>query len=221
MGEGAHWPVVFVDNFNRSTLGAGWSPYTGRPGSDPRTWWDPSMVWLSHGALVLAGAPSKSHANLWRTGAVSRWRTPQTYGRWEIRFRAPASRVLSYHFLLWPQSENWPPEIDIAEGYSRARTNSSAFIHWRDDDGRRQQRGFRVEGDFTQWTTVAVEWTPDAVRFFRNGVEYGAVTGQAVPHEPMFLALQTETRLARELPSGATPTQFVWVDWVRVRAYPG
>lgn len=212
------WSTVFFDDFDRSALGPEWSAYTGRPSSDPRTWWDPTMVWLSNGSLVLAGAPSTGHTNLWRTGAVSNWKAAQTYGKWEVRFRTHASQVLSYHFLLWPQAESWPPEIDIAEGYSRERTNSQSFVHWIDESGARQQTSFSTNGNFSEWNTVAVEWTPDAVRFSLNGEYYGEATGLAVPHEPMFLALQTETRLAASLQGQSTQTQFVWVDWVRISA---
>lgn len=215
------WSTVFFDDFDRSSLGADWSAYTGRPSSDPRTWWDPTMVWLSNGSLVLAGAPSTGHTNLWRTGAVSNWKTTQTYGKWEARFRTHASQVLSYHFLLWPQAESWPPEIDITEGYSRERTNSQSFLHWIDESGVRQQTTFSVNGNFSEWNTVAVEWTPDMVRFSLNGQAYGEATGLAVPHEPMFLALQTETRLAVSLQEQSRQTQFVWIDWVRISALDG
>ncbi|KUF06071.1 glycoside hydrolase family 16 protein [Leucobacter sp. G161] len=212
------WSTVFFDDFDRNSLGADWSAYTGRPSSDPRTWWDPTMVWLSNGSLVLAGAPSTGHTNLWRTGAVSNWKAAQTYGKWEVRLRTHASQVLSYHFLLWPQAESWPPEIDIAEGYSRERTNSQSFLHWVDESGTRRQTSFSVNGNFSEWNTVAVEWTPNAVRFFLNGQAYGEATGLAVPHEPMFLALQTETRLAASLQGQSRQTQFVWIDWVRISA---
>lgn len=213
-----NWSTVFFDDFDRSSLGADWSAYTGRPSSDPRTWWDPTMVWLSDGSLVLAGAPSTGHTNLWRTGAVSNWKAAQTYGKWEVRFRAHASQVLSYHFLLWPQAESWPPEIDITEGYSRERTNSQSFLHWIDESGTRQQTSFSVNGNFSEWNTVAVEWTPDVVRFSLNGQAYGEATGLAVPHAPMFLALQTETRLAGSMQGQSRQTQFVWIDWVRISA---
>lgn len=212
------WSTVFFDDFDRSSLGTDWSAYTGRPSSDPRTWWDPTMVWLSNGSLVLAGAPSTGHTNLWRTGAVSNWKAAQTYGKWEVRFRTHASQVLSYHFLLWPQAESWPPEIDIAEGYSRERTNSQSFLHWVDESGIRRQTSFSVNGNFSDWNTVAVEWTPNAVRFSLNGQAYGEAAGLAVPREPMFLALQTETRLAASLQGQSRQTQFVWIDWVRISA---
>ena len=101
--------------------------------------------------------------------------------------------VLSYHFLLWPKSEKWPPEIDIAESFDGDRQSVQGFVHWRDAGGVRRKTTTSVAADFRDWRTVGVEWTPEAVRFTLDGVEWGVVTGAAVPHEPMWLALQVET----------------------------
>lgn len=211
--SGAVGPLVFSDDFARTTLGTQWAAYTGRPSSDSRVQWARSQVSVNGSALVLTGTPQAS--GMWLTGGVSNWRSAQTYGRWEIRFRATASEALSYHFLLWPQSERWPPEIDIAEGFTANRSRSDAFVHWLDDAGDRQRNAFSVAGNFTVWNTVSVDWTADAIVFALNGVEYGRVTGDAVPHEPMFIALQTETQIGG---SPTTGTHRVEIDWVRIYA---
>ncbi len=211
--DATEWEEVFFDDFTRTSLGSNWSRYTGQPSSDPRTRWDASRVTLSGGSLVLSGVPRNDGSGNWLTGGVSNWQQARTYGRWDIRFRALRSDVLSYHLLLWPQSENWPPEIDIAEGFRADRSLNEAFIHWRNAAGARERAHFSVAGDFTTWHTVSVEWSEDEVRFLLDDVEYGSVTGAAVPHEPMFLALQTETQVGG---SRAGSTDRIEVDWVRI-----
>ncbi|GGM25139.1 MULTISPECIES: glycoside hydrolase family 16 protein [Micromonospora] len=213
---GGDWPVVFADDFDGPALGPNWSVYTGQPSSDPRTRWHRDQVAVRDGALVLSGRPRLDEPGRWHTGGVSNWRQARTYGRWDIRFRAPASPVLSYHFLLWPSSERWPPEIDIAEGFTATRQRAEAFVHWRDpQDGGRRKTQFTAVADYTRWHTVSVLWTPEVVCWSLDGTPFGAVTGDAVPHEPMWLALQTETQV------GGTATEGdhrVEIDQVRISA---
>ena len=215
-GAGEGWPVVFADDFDNPVLGPNWSVYTGQPSSDPRTRWHRDHVAVRDGALVLSGQPRPDGSGLWYTGGVSNWRQARTYGRWDIRFRAPASPVLSYHFLLWLSSERWPPEIDIAEGFTATRQRAEAFVHWRDPDGGgRRRTQFTAVADFTQWRTVSLLWTPEMVCWSLDGNPFGVVTGAAVPHEPMWLALQTETQV------GGTATEGehrVEIDQVRISA---
>ncbi|WP_326553934.1 glycoside hydrolase family 16 protein [Micromonospora sp. NBC_01813] len=213
---GEPWPVGFVDDFDDATLGPNWSVYTGQPSSDPRTRWHRNQVTVRDGALVLSGQPRPDGSGLWFTGGVSNWRQARVYGRWDIRFRAPASPVLSYHFLLWPQAERWPPEIDIIEGFTETRQRAETFVHWVDPDGGGRRRAqFTAQADFTQWRTASVVWTPDAVCFSVDGAPVGAVTGAAVPHEPMWLALQTETQVGGTATGGE---HYVEVDQVRISA---
>jgi beta-glucanase (GH16 family) len=128
--------------------------------------------------------------------------------------------VLSYHFLLWPKSEKWPPEIDIAESFDGDRQSVQGFVHWRDAGGVRRKTTTSVAADFRDWRTVGVEWTPEAVRFTLDGVEWGVVTGAAVPHEPMWLALQVETHACPSSQACRGPAaSVVEVDWVQVDSW--
>jgi hypothetical protein len=217
------WSAVYQDDFD-GPLAQRWTKYTGRPKSDPRARWDPAKVRVAGGALVLDGAPTRDKAGTWATGGVSNSADPMTYGRWQIRYRATPSSVLSYHFLLWPRSERWPPEIDIAEGFVADRSRVDAFVHWVDAGGvrRKEQRQLPVHAD--RWDVVGLEWSPDAVVFTRNGRPWARITGDAVPHEPMWLALQTETQVCRpgaRCPYDPAAPPRVEIDWVKVDAYRG
>ncbi|MGC0363552.1 hypothetical protein ABH922_001536 [Rhodococcus sp. 27YEA15] len=183
------WKQIFTDDFNRCELGSSWSAYSGQPGGNPQGWWDESMVGVHDGKLQLRSERTSSG---WISGGVSNYPVTQLYGRWEIRMRADPSDDISYHMLLWPQQDQWPPEIDFAESVSGTRDEMSAFLHWV-DHGRNDKKGVSTTGDFAQWHTVGVEWGPGIVRYLLDGQVWSeAHSDLMVPDLPMWLGLQTE-----------------------------
>jgi licheninase len=71
--------------------------------------------------------------------------------------------------------------------------------------------------DYTKWHTIAVEWTPDALRFFLDGRQVGVITDN-VPQEKMWLGMQTAQGqlYAGIVPDGSIPTIDFLADWVEV-----
>lgn len=224
----AGWREVFRDDFDAATLADTWEAFDGRPSSDDHVHWLPSMARVDDGALVLSGAPAFGG---WATGAVSGWRMPRIYGLYEIRMRAVPHDVLSYHVLLWPADDQWPPEIDLAEGYRADRSRTDAFIHWREPDGSRRKRGYQIRVDATAYLTWAIEWLPGSVRLLADGAEFARMTGPTVPDAPMWFGMQVEARATREgteapadngvtrhtgPPSPDYAVPVLEVDWVRI-----
>lgn len=222
------WREVFRDDFSGPRLSDSWEAFDGFPSSDEHVRWSPSMARIADGSLVLSGAPAFEG---WATGAVSGWRMPRTYGLFEVRMRAIPHPVLSYHVLLWPADDQWPPEIDLAEGYRADRARTDAFFHWRDGEGIRRKRGHQVRFDATRATTYAVEWLPGSVRLLADGREFASMNGATVPDVPMWFGMQVEARATREgtaaapdngvtrhggppLPEFTEPV--LVVDWVRI-----
>lgn len=227
-GQPQGWREVFRDDFTGDALSDKWEAFHGRPSSDPHVHWRPEMVRVHDGKLTLSGAPAYGG---WATGAVSGWRMPRTHGLFEIRMRAIPHRVLSYHVLLWPADDQWPPEIDLAEGYRADRTRTDAFIHWRDGGGERRKRGYQVRVDATKPSTWAVEWLPGSVRLLADGKEFARAIGEPVPDRPMWFGMQVEARatdagtgapadngvtrhIGAPLPEYTVPV--LEVDWVRI-----
>ena len=159
-------------------------PYSGRPKSDPHVRWDPSMV----RGNTLYGAPGY---NGWVTGGVSYSGDPKLYGRFDVRLKSYPHSVLSYHVLLWPATDHWPPEIDIAENFRSDRQQTKAFIH---GSGKQE---FKVDCDATQPTTFFVEWRKDSIKFFCDDKMFGETT-EDIPHEPMCLVVQVESHATSE-----------------------
>ena len=226
-GDLQGWKQIFSDDFDDCDLGSDWGTYSGQPGGNPNSTWDASMVQVDDGLLNLNSQRTDSG---WITGGVSNYPVTQQYGRWEIRMRADNSDDISYHMLLWPQNEKWPPEIDFAESVSGTRDEMSAFLHWVDDKGSNDKKGVSTGGDFSEWHTVGVEWGPGIVRYLLDGKVWAEAHSETmVPDVPMWLGLQAEAGACeRREDWGMTPCSdfseqrpgnvAVQVDWVTVYA---
>ncbi|WP_197038201.1 MULTISPECIES: glycoside hydrolase family 16 protein [Actinomycetes] len=184
------WALRFTDDFDRCELDANWGDYSGQPGGNPYSHWDPAMVQVTGGVLELRAEQSDDG---WVTGGVSNHPIAQQYGRWEVRMRAEQSADISYHMLLWPKDEVWPPEIDFAESVSATRSEMSAFLHWVDAAGQNAKDTAGIAGDFTQWHTVGVEWGPNIIRYLLDGRVWAEAHSEVmVPDVPMWLGMQAE-----------------------------
>ncbi len=194
----------FRDDFTGTALASRWTTYLGTPSSDPYATWTAARVRVADGALVLDAVPIASRPGFWQVGGLADTGDPQTYGRWTIRFRATPSTIASYHLLLWPQDDSWPPEIDIAEGWDADRRQIEGFVHWADGAGTLHRERVVTAGTFDAWHTVVLTWTPGLITWTLDGAGWGRVTGAAVPAEPMRLSMQLETQACDRSSSACT-----------------
>jgi len=210
------WRQVFTEDFTGTTLGRAWFAYEGEPANDPGGWFEPSHVRASDGLLTIGAWREPEHNDLYVTGGVSSRNTlSSTYGRYDIRFRMDRGTGIAYALLLWPLDNRYPPEIDIAEDNGRDRSILYSVLH--------PLRGGtilnEVAGDFTQWHTVGVEWTPGSLVFTLDGEPWSTVSGEDVPSEPMGLALQSQAWYCghpwEACPDETTPPVVnLQIDWV-------
>lgn len=224
-GDLPGWKQIFTDDFDRCELGDDWGTYSGTPGGNAYGHWDPALVHVNGSSLELRSQLGESG---WISGGVSNYPVSQQYGRWEIRMRADRSDDISYHMLLWPQNETWPPEIDFAESVSGHRDDMSAFLHWVGPEGNNDKHGETITGDFSDWHTVGVEWGPGIVRYLLDGQVWAeAHSDLMVPDVPMWLGMQAEAgSCQRRVDWGLEPCAddsklrpdrvTVEIDWVAV-----
>ena len=139
------------------------------------------------------------------------WGTSQKYGKWEMRAQFPKGDK-QYHpvLLLWPSEVSWPEggEIDFAETTS-ASDDVSFFLHY---GASNSQKTAKKALDITQWHNYAVEWTPDAIVGYVDGVEwFRSEDPNTFPPGPMHATIQLDY-----FPDGGSPEPSeMRVAWMR------
>jgi beta-glucanase (GH16 family) len=166
----------------------------------------PSQITVNNGILTIAGTADGT------TGGMSMY-YGRKYGRWETRMQIPRGDH-RYHpvALLWPDAENWPVggEVDYAET-TTAATDVDFFLHY-GAENRTTHAAKAV--DLTQWHNYAVEWTPNWIRGYVDGVMFFSDTTRShLPPGSMHQTLQLDW-----FPNGSTPTtpSQMNVAWLRV-----
>ena len=97
----------------------------------------------------------------------------QQYGRFEIRCRVPKGKGMWPAFWLLPDPLGWPPEIDVLEILGHEPNKLYMTHHFRDDQKKHKSHGRPWVGpDFSAGFHVfAVEWSPQSIVWFVDGVE--------------------------------------------------
>jgi beta-glucanase (GH16 family) len=153
---------------------------------------------------ISGGAQGNSGGMAWRGGG-------QKFGRWEVCVKSlPAADTYHSVALLWPDANDWPTggEIDFMEIVDGDRQTVDFNLHYGPDDRR---EGHHIQIDATQWHSWAVEWTPERITAFVDGVRWAESTDVAnFPPRPMHLCLQLDDFGGDTSAGGRT-----LVDWAR------
>ena len=112
----------------------------------------------------------------------------QEYGRFEIRCRVPAGKGLWPAFWLLPDPLGWPPEIDVLEILGHEPSKVYMTHHFRDEQRKHGSHGGSWAGpDFSAgFHEFAVEWSPQAIVWFVDGVERYR-SENSIPHGKMYM----------------------------------
>ncbi len=227
----AGWTTTFYDGFDGSSVDrSAWSNLY-----DGSVYWNGAFVWesdeVSVGDGLLTIGMDKRSDGLWDVGAVSTLDQGSagydfTYGRVEIR--AKVSEMIEGAgpcFLLWPASDDhWPPEVDILE---TPKGEGMFTNHWQGPGGNNDDwyDPYFFDIDTSEWHTYTLDWTPDALTLYVDGVEIHTFTDN-IPHEAMSIALQghvgTESDGWYGSPNDTgVDSVDIYVDYVKVSQYTG
>jgi beta-glucanase (GH16 family) len=200
-------PVLARDEFNYAGAPkrSKWKVYDA-PGNAGKGFRRPT-AWKVNGSVARVTGNSSG-----TTGGMAAKFGRQKYGRWEVRVRTNL-RDPEYHsvLLLWPDSKNWPcdGEVDYGEsGRSSKRVNF--YLHY---GCRNKQVSAAKSIDTTRWHNYAVDWQPDEITGYIDGIEWFRSTN--VAHQPpgsMHQTIQLDW-----FPDGTTlKKSWMEIDWVRV-----
>lgn len=177
----------------------------------------PSAISVGNNELTITGKGNVS-------GGMAETHS-QIYGRWVIRARMDKGTGYGPAILLWPDSEHWPEdgELDIVELPSGDRSEAVMTSHYGSTN---EQLGQSAFGDYSQWHTYAVDWLPNEVIFYIDGIARYTITDPAaIPTKPMHLAIQNDIGACDSwigCRNGTTPDEVaLHVSSVRVYSYNG
>ncbi|MHA6629218.1 glycoside hydrolase family 16 protein [Pseudonocardia sichuanensis] len=212
--SGVDWKPVATDDFDRSSLGRSWDAYNsvGGFGNGYRR---PSAISVEDGLLRITARGEVS-------GGM-RHERDQLYGRWEFRARTEKGRGRGAAILLWPETENKDDgELDMMEVPHENRTEAHFVIHFSSEN---KQAGTKVTGDFSQWHTFAMDWLPDRIVWYVDGVKQFETTDRnVIPKVPMHMTIQLDVGPYREwipAPDETTPEEVsLEFDWVKIYSAP-
>ncbi|MCC2642056.1 MAG: Beta-glucanase/Beta-glucan synthetase [Nitrospira sp.] len=191
---------------------------------------NPNMVSVENGYLKIDLRPTPYLSMKHSGGEIdTRDIFHQQYGYFEARIKMPAGRGVHPAWWLWPQSDEWPPEIDIAEIKGSEPTNVYMTVHW-SEDGIVREHPEQVDfsgdhfaevayegSDFTEdFHVYGLAWAPDTLVWYIDGVERHRTT-EHVPSEPFMLVLDLALDGYGGPPDASTflPASML-VDYVRV-----
>ncbi len=204
---------VYATDFGGPGLPLGWYAFTGHPGGDPNGQFAASHVKVGNGMLALNAWKDPAYHGRWTTGGVCQCGRPALYGAFFVRSRITGPGPNESE-ILWPLSNQWPPEVDFNETGNVA-TSTSWTIHYgaADNTFQRTLRGI----DLRQWHTFGVIWTPRSLTFTVDGKVWGSYSDPsnpgAIPDVLMTLDLQQRPACAVG-PQCPAANVSMLVDWV-------
>ncbi|NNE90238.1 MAG: glycoside hydrolase family 16 protein [Verrucomicrobiales bacterium] len=192
------WKLTFVDEFDGGKLDREkWNPY------DP---WEvvrngelqgyvPNSIFFKDGVLRIRASKQQSlydgETRAYSSGIITtKSKFSQKYGRFEICCKVPKGKGLWPAFWMLPEPLAWPPEIDVMELLGHETNVAYLTHHWPHprlkDESESITKDFKGPDFSAGFHTFAVEWEPDEIRWFVDGVQRHRAKKQ-IPDVPMFL----------------------------------
>lgn len=235
----AGWELVWQDEFDGEGLnrdnwtfdlgGSGW-------GNNEWEWYTdrPENVRLEDGALIIEAREEEFLRGDYTSGRIKTERLHSwTYGRFEARVQIPTGQgIWPAFWLLGAEGGTWPSngEIDVMENVGHEPNTVYGTIHGPGYSGGNgigspyYWAGAPFSDDFHIY---AVEWEPDAIRWYVDDELTFVVTAEDVPGEwvydhPFFIILNVA--VGGNWPGYPDETttfpQQMKVDYVRVYQWP-
>jgi hypothetical protein len=201
---------TYVNNFNGTSLPAGWYVFTGIPAGSPGGQFASNHVVVGNGLLRLNTWKDPKYQNRWVTGGLCQCGLKKTYGAYFVRSRVTGSGPNEVE-LLWPATNIWPPEIDFNETGGILNATSST-VHY-GPLNLIEQRFVTI--NMKKWHTWGLVWTPKAITYIVDGQVWGTISvASEVASKPMTLDFEQRQlcEIGRQCPSHPVSMLIDWVE---------
>lgn len=199
------WELTFSDEFEGDAVDTDkWEVLTREHSyNNELQYYLPEHASVANGKLRITATDEPYNGKAYQSARLESWFS-QAYGRFEARAKIPTTKGIWPAIWLLPRDVQWPHggEIDIMEhGGSKPNEVLSAF-HFANAEGEHEHVDQRYSTEGADGEPVhfpdgfhvyAVEWTPDEIVYYVDGVEHYRVTMQQVPvsSTPMSIVLNT------------------------------
>ncbi|WP_197526431.1 family 16 glycosylhydrolase [Botrimarina colliarenosi] len=230
------WDLVWSDDFDTIDTQRWERVFSTQPTNNSLQAYLPNQLAAVDGNLVITATDTPYQNLPYRSGQVIS-KAEQRYGRWEVRADLPTSQGNWPAIWLLPDVSkvNWPSggEIDIMENRGNQPTLTSSAFHYGTNppyqhnfvyDEQRTSNVGQIVDFHSGFHTYAVDWTPDYLRFYVDGVNYYTVHDADVGGflsqntQPMQLVINNAIGgdfLPNPDATSVWPQQML-IDWVRV-----
>lgn len=173
---GGTWTLRFNDEFGGTRLdpakwssGYGWGDQADRRSS----WCDPDNNRVAAGILTQRIEKEPRGGRPFSSGCIhTRDRFAQRYGYWEAKIRVAGCRGARSAFWAKPDTDAWPPELDVVEVLGDRRTEAQFTIHWAERGRHTMSKGVAHGPEFyKEFHVFAAQWTPTQTIFYIDGFE--------------------------------------------------
>jgi beta-glucanase (GH16 family) len=249
--DGSAWTCTFDEEFNGTALDATkWMPITTASNglaSGPGCYVNsPNNISVANGVLSLTArkeaapfvcaSPKGSFSTQYSTGQVSTYsKFSQTYGRFAVRAKFPASTVagLQSSLWLWPANSlltGLSGEIDIAEYYSNYSDRVIPYLHYLlnpvtvnlTTNTNVYTNNYYMISDASAFHEYAVEWNSTTIKIVFDGqtclVDNLLTYGASPFNQPFFLNLTQALGITNNAfdPANTPLPATTQVDWVHI-----
>jgi beta-glucanase (GH16 family) len=190
------WQLIWKDDFSGRWLNPNrWNvEFFNAEKNNELQYYIPENVIVEDGLLKLISKKESYGGKDFTSGAVqTKDKFSFKYGKVEMKAKLPGGQGIFPAFWMMPNFDNtWLPEIDIMEMLGHKPGEIWMVVHWLDDEGKLKNDFSKYVGeDYTKdFHTYGVEWTPDSITYFIDGIERFR-TEKFVPNMEMYLYINT------------------------------
>jgi beta-glucanase (GH16 family) len=160
------WSLRSTVKFSGSTLPTGCGPYTGKYTAGDSAWSSKDVA-MSKGLLKLKLEKRKTSGQPYSSGAIGCWDWSQTYGKFEIKAKAPVGKGIDSYITLSPNKVNKVNALTSLE--LLAPGPDTAYVN--NGNGTKSELAQAAGSYGGAYHTYVIEWAPKHLRITVDGTE--------------------------------------------------